>query len=100
MRVEQMAELAGLDTIKAEDLKLMKYCQGLKPEDKLYDKLMEMDQKSWLNALLVIRRHAQNMAVKADLVDVPKSKGHVIHSMTGGGSRPSSRSPGQQKKTV
>ena len=40
MRINEMAELADLDAINAQYLKLMKYCQGLKAEDKLYDKLM------------------------------------------------------------
>ena len=33
----ELLELADLDLIQSKDLKLMKYCQGLKPEYKLYD---------------------------------------------------------------
>ena len=33
----ELLELADLDSIQSKDLKLMKYCQGLKPEYKLYD---------------------------------------------------------------
>ena len=43
-------ELADLDGIKSQDLKLMKYCQGLKQSDRLYDKLMKMEPKSWARA--------------------------------------------------
>ena len=40
-RINQISELADLDGIKSQDLKLMKFCQGLKQSDRLYDKLME-----------------------------------------------------------
>ena len=43
MQINELSELADLDSIQSQDLKLMKYCQGLKPEDKLYDLLMKMD---------------------------------------------------------
>ena len=69
MRINELAELADLDSISSQDLKLMKYCQGLKPDDKLYDLLMNMEPKSWTKAQEVIRIYAQNMALKADLVE-------------------------------
>ena len=56
MRINELSELADLDSIQSQDLKLMKYCQGLKPEDKLYDLLMEMEPKSWARAQEIIRR--------------------------------------------
>ena len=68
MRINELSELADLDSIKSQDLKLMKYCQGLKPEDKLYDLLMDMEPKSWARPQEFIRKYAQNMALKADLV--------------------------------
>ena len=45
MRIDEVAELADLESIKAQDLKLMKYCQCVKAEDKLYDLLMDMEPK-------------------------------------------------------
>ena len=75
MRINEMAELADLDSIKSQDLKLMKYCQGLKQDDILYDLLMEMEPKSWARAQEIIRKHSQSMALKADLVEArPKTK--------------------------
>ena len=35
--------MADLESIKAQELKFLKYCQGLKQEDKLYDLLMAME---------------------------------------------------------
>ena len=42
MRINELSELADLDSIESQNLKIMKHCQGLKPEDKLYDLLVEM----------------------------------------------------------
>ena len=44
MRIDEISELADLDGIKSQYLKL-KYCQGLKQNDRLYNKLMEMEPK-------------------------------------------------------
>ena len=95
--------MADVDSIQSQDLTLIKYCQGLKPEDKLYDLLMEMEPKSWARAQEIIRRYAQNMALKADLVEArPKGQSRVMNSMSGGQRnqtpRPSSHSPGKQRK--
>ena len=103
MRINELSELAELDSIKSQDLKLMKYCQGLKPEDKLHDLLMEMEPKSWARAQEIIKKYAQNMALKADLVEAwPKGQGHVMNSMSGGPRnqtpRSSSQSPGKKRK--
>ena len=103
MRINELSELADLDSIKSQDLKLMKYCQVLKPEDKLYDLLMDMEPKSWARPQEFVRKYAQNMALKADLVEArPKGQGHVMNSMSGGPRnqtpRYSSQSPGKQRK--
>ena len=95
--------MADVDSIQSQDLTLIKYCQGLKPEDKLYDLLMEMEPKSWARAQEIIKKYAQNMALKADLVEArPKGQGHVMNSMSGGPRnqtpRYSSQSPGKQWK--
>ena len=43
MRLQEAADLADLESIKAQELKFLKYCQGLKTDDKLYDLLMDME---------------------------------------------------------
>ena len=45
MGIDEVAELADLESIKVQDMKLMKYYQGLKSEDKLYDLMMNMEQR-------------------------------------------------------
>ena len=102
-RINQVSELADLDGIKSQNLKLMKFCQGLKQSDRLYDKLMEIDPKSWARAQEIIRKHAQSQAFKADLVEsTPKNQGHVVMALSGGSGnptpRPLSQSPGKQRK--
>ena len=70
----------------------MKYCQGLKQNDRLYDKLMEMEPKSWATTHEIIKRHAQNMALKADLVEATsKNQGHVVMAMSWGNGNPTPR---------
>ena len=83
----------------------MKYCQGLKQDDRLYDLLMEMEPKNWARAQEIITKQAQSMALKADLVEArPKNQGHVMNAMSGGGGhptpRPLSQSPGKQRKKI
>ena len=47
MGQQNQPELAHLEVIRSQDLQLMKYCQGLHKTDRLYDKLMDMEVKSW-----------------------------------------------------
>ena len=61
-RINQQAELADLEGITAQDLQLMKYCQGLHKTDRLYDKLMDMESKSWATAQEIIKKYAQSQA--------------------------------------
>ena len=61
-RINQQAELANLEGIKAQDLQLMKYCQGLHKTNRLYDKLMDMKVKSWATAQEIIKKYAQSQA--------------------------------------
>ena len=78
--INQQAELADLENIRAQDLQLMKFCQGLNKTDRLYDKLMEMDVHSWATAQNIIKNYSQSMALKADLVEsAPRSQGHVVN---------------------
>ena len=101
-RINQQAELADLENIKAQDLQLIKFYQGLNKTDRLYDKLMEMDVHSWATAQDIIKKYSQSQALKADLVEsAPKSQGHIVNQMSGSGGsapRPASRSPGEQRK--
>ena len=81
----------------------MKYCQGLHKTDRLYDKLMDMEAKSWATAQEIIKKYAQSQALKADLVEsAPKNQEHIVMKMSGDSSlsqRSASRSPeGQRKK--
>ena len=78
----------------------MKYYQGLEPEDKLYDLLIDMEPKSYVKAQEVTRRYSQNMALKANMVEArPKGQGHGMNSMSEG-PRSKSQSPrkGKEKK--
>ena len=80
----QQAELADLENIRAKDLQLMKFCQGLNKSDRLYNKLMEMEVPSWVRAQEIIKKHSQSMAQKAVLVDsAPKPQGQVLNQMSG-----------------
>ena len=101
-RINQQAELADLEGIKAQDLQLMKYCQGLHKTDRLYDKLMDMEVKSWATTQEIIKKYAQSQALNADLVEsTPKNQGHIVNKMSGDSGpspRPASRSPGEQRK--
>ena len=100
--INQQAELADLEGIKAQDLQLMKFCQGLNKTDRLYDKLMDMEVKSWAKEQEIIKKYSQSQALKADLVEsAPKSQGHMVNQMSGSGGsalRPASRSLGKQRK--
>ena len=100
--INQQAELADLENIRAQDLQLMKFCQGLNKTDRLYDKLMEMDVHSWATAQNIIENYSQSMALKADLFEsAPKSQGHVVNRIlgsSGSAPRPASRSPGGQRR--
>ena len=98
MRINELSELADQDFVQSQDIKLIKYCEGPKPEDKLHDLLMDMEPISWARTQEVIRRYAQYLALKADLGEArPKGHGHVINSMPVG-PRSSSQSPGKQRK--
>ena len=66
-KINQISEIADLEGIKSQDLKLMKFCQRLKQSDMLYDKLVEMEPKAWARAQEIIRKYAQSQALKADL---------------------------------
>ena len=74
----------------------MKFCQGLKSEDRLYDLLMDMDPKGWEEAKLIIRKHTASMTLKADLVEHrPRGQVHVVNNMS---VAPTSSSQSPEKK--
>ena len=53
----------------------MKYCQGLHKRDRLYDKLVDMEAKSWATVQEIIKKYVQSQALKADLVEsAPRTK--------------------------
>ena len=83
--------MADLETIKAQELKFLKYCQGLKPEDKLYNLLMAMDNPTWEKALVIIRKHEIAECVKAEIGDGKTTK-HALNSVSGK-TRAGSQSP-------
>ena len=90
MRIDEEGDLANLKTLKPQEIKLMKFCQGLKSEDQLYDLLMEMDPRGLEETKVIIRRHTGAMALKADLVEHrPRGPGHVVNSMSGAHRSPS-----------
>ena len=97
-RINQQAELADLENIRAQNLQLMKFCQGLNKSERLYNKMMEMDVPSWARAQDITKKYSQGMAQKAVLVDsAPKTQGQVLNQMSGSsGSNPrtTSRLPG------
>ena len=98
MRIDEEGELANLQRLKAQELKLMKFCQGLKAEDRLYDLIIEMDPRGWEDAKVIIRKHTAVMALKADLVEHrPRGSGHMVNSISGAPRFPS-QSPVQQRK--
>ena len=57
LRIDNEGELADLETLKPQEIKLMKLFQGLKAEDRLYDLITEMDPKGWEQAKVIIRKH-------------------------------------------
>ena len=101
-RINQQAELADLENIRAQDLQLMKFCQGLNKSDRLYNKLMEMDVPSWARGQDIKKNNSQSMAQKAVLVDsAPKTQDQVMNQVYGSGGsnpRPTSRLPGGQRR--
>ena len=103
-RIIQQAELADLENIRAQDLQLMKFCQGLNKADRFYDKLMEMEIHSWAGAQDIIKKYSQSMALKGDLIEsAPRAQGQVMNQMSGSGGsnpRPASRSPGRPRKKL
>ena len=82
----------------------MKFCQGLHKSDKLYDKIMDLEVKSWASAQDIIKKYAERQALKADLVEsAAKAQGQMLMKLEGGGGqsptrRPSSQSLGRDKK--
>ena len=90
-RLQQAAEMADLESIKAQELKFLKYCQGLKPDDKLYDLLMAMDNPNWEKALEFKQKHQISECVKAEIGDGKTTK-HALNSVSGD-TRAGSQSP-------
>ena len=45
LRIDAESDLADLESLKPQEIKLMKFCQGLKSDDILCEKLTEMDPR-------------------------------------------------------
>ena len=100
-KINQQSEVEHLEGIKAQDLQLMKFCQGLHKSDRLYDKIMDMDIKSWASVQEIIKEYAENQTLKADFVErAPKAQGQMLMKLSGGeqSPRPYSQSPGRDKR--
>ena len=100
-RINQQAELADLENLRAQEIQLMKFCQGLNKTDRLYKKLMELEGPSWARAQEIIKKHGQSMAQKAVLVDsaLKTDQGQVLDQMSGNNrARPTSWSTGGKRK--
>ena len=53
----------------------MKFCQGLHKSDRLYDKITDIEIKSWATAQEIVKKFAQSQVLEAYLVKVhPKHK--------------------------
>ena len=55
-RINQQAKLADLENIRAQEIQLMKCCQGLNKTDRLYEKLMELEVPSCARAQEIIKK--------------------------------------------
>ena len=102
-KINQQSELEHLEGIRAKDLQLKKLCQGLHKSDRLYNKIIDMDIKSWASAQEIIKKYAENQALKTDLVkSAPKAQGQMLMKLSGGKQsptrRPSSQSPGRERR--
>ena len=54
-KIDHQSELAHLEGIKAQYIQLMKFCQGLHNADRLYDKIMDVEVKSWASVREIIK---------------------------------------------
>lgn len=85
----QQSQLAHLEGIKAQDIQLMKFCQGLHKSDRLSDKIMDLEVKAWASAQEIINKYAESQAFKANLVEsAPKAQGQMLMKLSGGEQSP------------
>ena len=56
MIIDAETQLADMQSIKPQEIKLMKLCPVLKDE-RLYDKITEMATQGWEEAKALIRKH-------------------------------------------
>ena len=81
--INQQSELAHLEGIKAKDLRQKKFCQGLHKSDRLYNKKIDIDIESWASVQEIIKKYAENQALKADLVkSAPKAQGQMLMKLS------------------
>ena len=85
----QQLELAHLEGIKAQDIQLMKFCQGLHKSDRLSDKIKDLEVKAWASAQEIINKYGESQTLKADLVEsAPKAQGQMLMKLSGGEQSP------------
>ena len=62
---------------------MKKFCQGLHKSDRLYNKIIDIDIKSWASVQKIIKKYAENQALKADLVkSAPKAQGQMLMKLS------------------
>ena len=94
MRIDAESDHAYLESIKPQEIKLMKFCQGLKSEDRLYEKITEMDPRGWEGTKVIIRKYTAAASLKADLEHRVGGSGHMVNYILGTPNKSPSMLPG------
>ena len=97
MIIDAEAELANMQSIKPQEIKLIQFCQGLKDE-RLYDKITEAEIWGWEDAKALIRKHTAATFLKVHFEQKTGGSGHVVNSISGSGNKSPSQSPGQRRR--
>ena len=97
MRIDAEAELADMQSMIPQEIKLMNLCQGLKDES-MYAKITDMETRGWEEAKALIRNHTAAASLKADLERKIGGFGHVVNSISAAGNQSPSQLPGQRRR--
>ena len=89
-RLDKLAELAELDNISAQELKLMKFC-SLTTDGELKQKICELQDKSWENVKECIRTYNTARGMDSQFFTRKEDKLHIISLGTGQRPRESSK---------
>ena len=80
-RIDEEVDLADLENIKSQELKLMKFCHGL--NDKLLNtKICKQETKGWEETKALVRKYAATQTLQTGLEKKKADKGHVVNSLT------------------